>query len=251
MSLKSYKPVTPSLRFRRTLRKDHLHPAAPYKPLTHGLSKSGGRNTQGRITVYHRGGGHKRTYRSIDFNYTPTLKAIVERIEYDPNRSASIALIREGTHYSYIIASEGLEPGMEISTLGIQLSARRALHQFPLGSKVHNIELYPGSGGKLKRAAGTYATLLSITPQAAILLLSPNHQITLSPSCYASFGRVSNLNHKNYVAGKAGVTRWLGHRPTVKGSSMNPVDHPHGGKTKRGFLPRTPWGKITRGKKTT
>lgn len=206
---------------------------------------------QGKITVFHRGGGHKRTYRFIDFNYTPIEKAIVERIEYDPNRSATIALVREGDHLSYIIASEGLEVGMEISPTVLSLSTRRPLHQFPLGSKVHLIELYPGSGGKLKRAAGTYATLLSLTQNAAILSFAPHLQMTFSPTCLASFGRVSNILHQNYVAGKAGVTRWLGHRPIVKGNSMNPVDHPHGGKTKRGFLPRTPWGKITRGRKTT
>lgn len=247
--MKSFKPITPSLRTRCILDKKELWKDQPYKPLTKGLLKTGGRNHQGQITVRHIGGGNKKTYRSINFQKSPLPEGIVTRLEYDPNRSASIALIQKDKSFSYILAAEGLKPGMEISPTLLQPGSIKTLKQFPIGSKVHNIESYPGSGSKFKRAAGTYAILITVTDTSATLAFSSTKKITISSSCLASFGKVSNPDHKNYVKGKAGVSRWLGKRPSVKGIAMNPIDHPHGGKTKRGFLPRTPWGKLTRGKK--
>jgi large subunit ribosomal protein L2 len=239
MVIKSYKPITPSLRSRRTLKRVDLWSKTPYKSLTVGLTQKGGRNFQGKLCVAHRGGGHKRSYRQVNFHH---YQGQVQRIEYDPNRSSSIALLKNDSSYSYILASEGLKTGMVCSS--------QRLNQIPLGTKIHSIETYPGSGGKLKRAAGTFATLISLDKDIATISLSATKRMSLPSSCLASLGKVSNSDHKNTVRGKAGVSRWLGFKPSVKGIAMNPIDHPHGGKTKRGFLPRTPWGLPTRGKKT-
>jgi large subunit ribosomal protein L2 len=217
---------------------------APYKPLTQGLQKHGGRNHQGRITVRHRGGGHKRVYRLIEFKRTPQEDLKVERIEYDPNRTGYIALVKSTKGYQYILAAEGLtigkiEPGRVGSTL--------LLKQIKVGEKIYQIEKTPGQGGILCRAAGTFATLISHHQDKTQILLPSQELITVSSNCKASLGRVSHITHSLHPLHKAGEARWRGRRPSVRGEAMNPVDHPHGGKTKRGRIPKTPWGKITRG----
>jgi large subunit ribosomal protein L2 len=243
--LKTYKPITPSLRSRRILNKKILGKNQPIKCLTRGLIKTGGRNQQGRITVRHRGGGTKKRYRMITFHALDKIvPAKVLRIEYDPNRSAFIALLRSlNTNsysyiYSYILAPEGLKTGALITSSSTVLASNLPLTEFPLGSVVHNIS------GKYCRSAGTYATLLSLNNGVATLALPSKQILSISSKASASLGKVSNPEHNKTIIGKAGGSRWLGYRPTVRGEAMNPVDHPHGGKTKGGRIPRSPWGKI-------
>lgn len=259
MALKKYNPVTPSLREKLTIDKTALWSGKPFKKLTKGLIKTGGRNNQGRITMFHIGGGHKRLYRIIDFKRTLfNTKGTVKRIEYDPNRSAWIALVvYENGIISYILAPNGLTIGDNIISgekVDIKIGNALPLKNIPIGTLIHNIELKPGKGGQLSRSAGTYAQLIRKDEGTyAMLRLSSGEQRLVSMQSMASIGVVSNLDNQNINFGKAGTTRWKNRRPIVRGVAMNPVDHPHGGgegRTSGGRPSVTPWGKPTKGKAT-
>jgi large subunit ribosomal protein L2 len=258
MALKSYKPTTPSQRTLVLVDRSELWKGKPVKSLTEGLSKKGGRNNQGRITLRRRGGGHKRRYRVIDFKRRKAdMPATVERLEYDPNRSAFIALLRyEDDELSYILAPQRLQAGDKIIS-GEQTDVKPGnampMKSIPVGTVIHNIEMKPGKGGQLARAAGTYAQLLGKDAGYALLRLSSGEQRMVRAECMATIGAVSNPDQKNISLGKAGRSRWLGQRPKVRGVVMNPVDHPHGGgegRTSGGRHPVTPWGKPTKGART-
>jgi len=257
MGIKKYKPVTPSRRFMTGFTFEEITKAEPEKSLTEPLKKTGGRNNYGRITVRFRGGGHKRLYRIIDFRREKFgVPARVLSIEYDPNRTARIALVvyKDGEK-RYIIAPDGLKVGDEIvSGPGSPLKVGNALPlaEIPEGMEIHNIELVPGKGGQLVRAAGTAAIILAKEGNYAHVQLPSGEVRLIHIKCLATIGRVSNIDNENIIIGKAGRTRWLGRKPHVRGTAMNPVDHPHGGGEGRtkGKIPRTPWGKITKGKKT-
>ncbi len=258
MGMKTSKPTSPGRRFLR--RNDHadVTASAPEKSLTEKLTKSGGRNNLGRITTRHRGGGHKRRYRVIDFKRDKQgVPANVATIEYDPNRSANIALL----HYAdgekrYIIAPQKLEVGDEVvasAHADIKPGNSLKLQYIPVGTVIHNVELKPGKGGQLVRSAGTWAQLMAKEGKYALIRLPSSELRRVLLACRATIGAVSNPNHENGSSGKAGRSRWLGRRPTVRGVAMNPVDHPHGGgegRTSGGRHPVTPWGKPTKGKKT-
>ncbi len=258
--LQVHKPTSSGQRGRITTNRSTLWRGKPYKPLTKGLSKSGGRNNCGKITVWHRGGGHKRLYRMVDFQRKlRDVAGTVRRIEYDPNRTTRIALVDfEGHRPSYILAVDGMKTGDSIlaGDTGVDIRPGNAmpLETMPVGTFVHNIELRPGQGGKLVRAAGTVATLIKkgVDGYAVIKLPSGEQRLVLS-RCYGTVGTLSNREHHNRVLGKAGAKRWLGVRPTTRGVAMNPVDHPHGGgegRTSGGRPSCTPWGVHTKGKKT-
>ena len=258
MALKQHRPVTPGRRQLVLVDRSTLHRGKPEKALTEGLSSTGGRNNQGRITIWHRGGGHKRRYRLIDFRRRrDDDPATVERLEYDPNRSAFIALIRytDGT-LSYILAPQRLAPGDTVvsgSRTDIKPGNCMPLRNMPVGSIVHNIELKPGAGGQLARSAGSYAQLLGKDPDRVVIRLVSGEQRLVRADCRATVGSVSNPDHQNAKLGKAGRSRWLGRRPHVRGVVMNPVDHPHGGgegRTSGGRHPVTPWGISTKGHRT-
>lgn len=260
MALKSYKPTTPSQRHLVTVDRSELHKGKPVKALTHGLSKTGGRNNNGRITVRHRGGGHKRSYRVIDFKRRGQFNqpAKVERLEYDPNRTAFIALIRyeHDNSLCYILAPQRLSVGDTVIS-GDHVDPRPGnampMANMPLGSIIHNIELKHGKGGQLCRSAGTSAQLVGRDGGFAQVKLSSGELRRVHSNCLATIGAVSNPDQMNISLGKAGRKRWLGVRPTVRGVAMNPVDHPHGGgegKTSGGRHPVTPWGVPTKGKRT-
>jgi large subunit ribosomal protein L2 len=258
MSLKKYVPVTPSSRELVLVDKSSLWKGRPEKKLTFGLTKTGGRNNYGRITTRHIGGGHKKLYRIIDFSRKKVdIEAVVERIEYDPNRTAFIALIvyADGER-SYIICPDGLKEGDSIVSgkqSDIKVGNALPFLYIPVGTIVHNIEIKPGTGGKLARSAGSYAQLVSKDGGYAQIRMNSGEIRLVSVDSYATIGYVSNLDHKNVNYGKAGRKRWLGVRPTVRGVAMNPIDHPHGGgegRTSGGRHPVTPWGKPTKGKKT-
>lgn len=258
MALKQHRPVTPGRRQLVLVDRSTLHRGKPEKALTEGLSSTGGRNNQGRITVWHRGGGHKRRYRLIDFRRRrDDDPATVERLEYDPNRSAFIALIRytDGT-LSYILAPQRLAPGDTVvsgSRTDIKPGNCMPLRNMPVGSIIHNIELKPGAGGQLARSAGSYAQLLGKDPDRVVIRLVSGEQRLVRADCRATVGSVSNPDHQNAKLGKAGRSRWLGRRPHVRGVVMNPVDHPHGGgegRTSGGRHPVTPWGVSTKGHRT-
>ena len=259
MALKQYKPTTPSQRELVTVDRSSLWNGKPVKSLTVGLTKSGGRNNHGRITTRHIGGGHKRKYRSIDFKRTNfDSPAVVERLEYDPNRTAFIALIRyknDGA-LSYILAPQRLKEGDEVVSgekVDIKPGNALPLKNIPVGTIVHNVELKQGKGAQLARSAGSYIQLTGKDSGYALLRLRSGEVRKVSAECMATIGAVSNPDHQNVNYGKAGRKRWLGVRPTVRGVAMNPVDHPHGGgegKTSGGRHPVTPWGKSTKGKKT-
>lgn len=258
MALKQHRPVTPGRRQLVLVDRSTLHRGKPEKVLTEGLSSTGGRNNQGRITVWHRGGGHKRRYRLIDFRRRrDDDPATVERLEYDPNRSAFIALIRytDGT-LSYILAPQRLAPGDTVvsgSRTDIKPGNCMPLRNMPVGSIIHNIELKPGAGGQLARSAGSYAQLLGKDPDRVVIRLVSGEQRLVRADCRATVGSVSNPDHQNAKLGKAGRSRWLGRRPHVRGVVMNPVDHPHGGgegRTSGGRHPVTPWGVSTKGHRT-
>ncbi len=258
MALKSYKPVTPSLRQLVQVDRSELWKGKPVKSLTEGLSKNGGRNNTGRITVWHRGGGHKRRYRLVDFKRQKfDVGASVERLEYDPNRSAFIALLRyEDGEQAYILAPQRLNVGDQViadERVDVKPGNAMPLKNIPIGTIVHNIELKPGGGGQLARAAGTYAQLVGRDGDYAQLRLGSGEMRRVRAECMASIGAVSNPDHQNIKLGKAGRKRWLGWRPTVRGVAMNPVDHPHGGgegRTSGGRHPVTPWGRPTKGART-
>jgi len=260
MALKKYNPTTPGQRGLILVDRSHLYKGDPVKSLTEGLSKKGGRNNRGRITMRRRGGGHKRRYRIIDFKRKLfDLPAKVERLEYDPNRSAFIALVRyqdaEGT-LSYILAPQRLKVGDTVvagARVDVKPGNAMPLSAIPVGTIVHNIELKPGKGGQLARAAGTYAQLVGRDMAHAIIRLNSGEQRLVHGRCMASVGAVSNPDHANIKIGKAGRNRWKGVRPSVRGVAMNPIDHPHGGgegRTSGGRHPVTPWGKSTKGMRT-
>ena len=258
MALKNFRPTTPSQRQLVLVRRTELHKGTPIKALTKGLNKKGGRNNHGRITVRHRGGGHKRLYRLVDFKRRKfDVPATVERLEYDPNRSAFIALIKyeDGT-LSYILAPQRLnrgDPVVASDRADIKPGNAMPMRNMPVGTIIHNIEMKPGKGGQLARAAGTYAQLIGKDAGFALLRLSSGERRMVRAECMATVGAVSNPDNKNINLGKAGRKRWLGRRPKVRGVAMNPVDHPHGGgegRTSGGRHPVTPWGVPTKGKRT-
>jgi large subunit ribosomal protein L2 len=258
MAIKSYRPTTPSRRFMTTVSRDDISKDKPEKALTAGKKRTGGRNSQGRITSRFIGGGHKKAYRIIDFKRDKIgVPAKVAAIEYDPNRSARIALL----HYAdgekrYIIAPVGLEIGRTVMSgpeADILAGNALPLKNIPAGTMVHNIELRPGKGGQMARSAGAAAQLVSREGGYALIKLPSGEVRKVQDTCMATVGQVGNLDHENVSYGKAGKTRWLGKRPHNRGVSMNPIDHPHGGgegKTSGGRHPVTPWGQPTRGFKT-
>ncbi|SHF09589.1 LSU ribosomal protein L2P [Caldanaerobius fijiensis DSM 17918] len=259
MGIKKYKPTSPGRRFMTVSTFEEITKKEPEKSLTISLNKKAGRNVYGRITVRHRGGGHKRLYRIIDFKRDKDgIPAKVASIEYDPNRTAYIALL----HYAdgekrYIIAPYGLQVGdtvMSGENAEIKIGNALPLKNIPVGTIVHNIELVPGKGGQLVRAAGAAAQLIAKEGDYAQLRLPSSEVRMVRLECKATIGQVSNLDHENITLGKAGRSRWLGIRPTVRGSAMNPVDHPHGGGEGKAPIgrpsPVTPWGKPTLGYKT-
>jgi large subunit ribosomal protein L2 len=258
MALKKFNPTTPGQRNLVLVDKGDLYKGKPVKKLTQGLTKSGGRNNSGHVTSWHRGGGHKRRYRMIDFKRTKTgMPATVERLEYDPNRTAFIALITyEDGEQSYILAPQRLAVGDKVmSGTGSDIKPGNALplSSIPVGTLVHNVELKPGKGGQLARSAGTYIQLVGRDRGYAILRLTSGEVRLVRGECMASIGAVSNPDQQNIKIGKAGRNRWLGKRPHVRGVVMNPIDHPHGGgegRTSGGRHPVTPWGKPTKGKRT-
>ena len=259
MGIKKYKPTTNGRRNMTTLTYDEITTSSPEKSLLQPLKKKGGRNNTGRITVRHRGGGHKRKYRLIDFKRNKdNIIGRVAEIEYDPNRSAFIALINyvDGEK-RYIIAPSGLTVGMEIVSgegSDIKIGNALTINKIPVGTNVHNIELYPGHGGQLVRAAGTSAQILGREERYVLVRLASSEVRKILNDCRATIGTVSNKDNELVNIGKAGRTRYTGFRPTVRGSVMNPNDHPHGGgegKTPIGRkAPLTPWGKLAMGKKT-
>ena len=258
MALKSYNPRTPSQRQLVRVDRSELHKGKPVKNLTEGLTKSGGRNNTGRITSWHRGGGHKRRYRMIDFKRHQTGFATVERLEYDPNRTAFIALIKydDSGDLSYILAPQRLAAGDKVEAgKGADIKPGNALPlgSIPVGTIVHNVELQPGRGGQIARSAGSYVQIVGRDSGYAQLRLNSGELRMVRQECMATIGAVSNPDHSNQNMGKAGRMRWKGRRPHVRGVVMNPVDHPHGGgegRTSGGRHPVTPWGKPTKGKRT-
>jgi large subunit ribosomal protein L2 len=258
MSLKHYKPVNSSQRGLILVDRSELWKGAPVKTLTEGLKKTGGRNNMGRITTHHIGGRHKRRYRLVDFKRTKKgMAATVERLEYDPNRTAFIALIKyTDGELSYILAPQRLSAGDQVISADkadIKPGNAMPLKSMPVGTIIHNVEMKPGKGGQLARSAGTYAQLVGRDGVFAILKLTTGEIRKVSGECMATVGALSNPDQKNINLGKAGRNRWLGIRPTVRGVAMNPIDHPHGGgegRTSGGRHPCTPWGKPTKGKKT-
>jgi large subunit ribosomal protein L2 len=258
MALKSYNPVTPSLRGTVLVSRDDLHKGKPVKELTEGMHSTGGRNNQGRITSRFMGGGHKRRYRTIDFKRKKQdIVATVERLEYDPYRTAFIALVRyEDGELSYILAPQRLKAGDKVvaaDTADIKPGNAMPLKNMPVGTIVHNVEMKKGRGGQLARSAGCYAQLIGKDSGYAQLRLSSGELRLVRAECVATVGAVSNPDNQNINYGKAGRMRWLGWRPHNRGVAMNPVDHPLGGgegKTSGGRHPVTPWGKPTKGKRT-
>ncbi|KKB09764.1 50S ribosomal protein L2 [Devosia chinhatensis] len=259
MALKTYNPTSEGRRTLVTTDRSELWKGKPVKALTEGLSKTGGRNNHGRITAFHRGGGHKRSYRMIDFKRVKfDVVGTVERLEYDPNRTAWIALIKyEDGELAYIVAPQRLTAGDKIisSMNGADVKPGNAmpLERMPVGTIVHNIELKPRKGGQVARSAGAYAQYVGRDQGWAILRLNSGEQRRVHGSCLATVGAVSNQDHSNTSLGKAGRNRWLGRKPVNRGVTMNPVDHPHGGgegRTSGGRHPVSPWGKPTKGKRT-
>ena len=258
MPVKSYRPTTPTRRFTTVVSREDITKETPEKSLVTGKRKSGGRNSYGRISSRFIGGGHKQKFREVDFRREKSgVPAKVAAIEYDPNRSARLALL----HYAdgekrYILAPVGLEVGSTVSSgpeADILIGNALPLRNIPPGTVVHNIELKPGKGGQMARSAGSQAQLVSREAEYALLKLPSGEIRRVRVECMATIGQVGNVEHENVSLGKAGRTRWLGKRPHNRGVTMNPVDHPHGGgegKTSGGRHPVTPWGQPTRGFKT-
>ncbi len=258
MALKTFNPVTPSLRQLVIVDRSELYKGKPVKTLTEGKSEAGGRNNTGRVTVRFRGGGHKQSYRIVDFKRRKVdVTAKVERLEYDPNRSAFIALIRYADgELAYILAPQRLSPGDEVVS-GTQVDVKPGnampLANIPVGTIVHNVEMKIGKGASIARSAGTYAQIVGRDQGYVIVRLNSGEQRLIHGQCFGTVGAVSNPDHMNINYGKAGRRRWLGRRPHNRGVTMNPIDHPHGGgegRTSGGRHPVTPWGKPTKGKKT-
>lgn len=258
MGIKSNKPTSAGVRFRTGDDYKDVTTNKPFKPLTTSLKKKSGRNNYGRITVRHKGGGHKKLYRIIDFKRDKeNIPAKVRTIEYDPNRSARIALLAYSDgEYRYIIAPIGLKVGDTVlsgSDADIKPGNSLKLKDIPVGTIVHNVEMRPGKGGQLARSAGTYSQLLSKEGAYCHLRLPSGEIRLVLAECKATIGQVSNPEHENIKIGKAGRARWFGVRPTVRGVAMNPIDHPHGGgegRTSGGRHPVSPWGMPTKGYKT-
>jgi large subunit ribosomal protein L2 len=255
MALKTFRPATPGLRHLVLVDRRMLWKGAPVKVLVEGKTKSGGRNSGGRITTRHIGGGHKQTYRLVDFRRRKfDVPAKVERLEYDPNRTAFIALVKyEDGELSYILAPQRLAPGDTVisgAKVDVKPGNTMPLSAMPIGTIVHNVEIKPGRGGQLARSAGAYVQLVGRDAGWAILKMKSGETRRVRAECLASVGAVSNPDNSNQVTGKAGRTRWKGIRPTVRSVAMNPVDHPNGGRTKGGKHWATPWGKPTKGFKT-
>lgn len=258
MGIKKFKPTSPGRRFVTVSTFEEITATEPEKSLLEPLKKNSGRNNKGRITVRHRGGGHKRQYRIIDFKRDKDgIPAKVATIEYDPNRSARIALL----HYAdgekrYIIAPVGLQVGQQVESgpgADIRVGNALPLRNIPVGTMIHNIELHPRGGGQLVRAAGTAAQLMAKEGKYAHVRMPSGEMRLILQDCRATIGQVGNVDHENISVGKAGRSRWLGRRPTVRGVVMNPVDHPHGGGEGRspiGRNPVTPWGKPALGART-
>lgn len=258
MAMKSFKPTSPGRRFYTVSDRSGLSKKKPERSLVEPLASTGGRNHFGRITSRFMGGGHKRRYRVIDFRRQKLeVPGRVAAIEYDPNRSARIALI----HYvdgdkSYILAPDGLKQGDTVvssESADIQPGNTLPLKRIPLGTQIHNIEVKRGKGGQMARSAGTFAQLMAKDKDYALLRMPSGELRRVYIECYATIGTVSNLEHENVSLGKAGRSRWLGRRPHNRGTTMNPIDHPHGGgegRTKGGRNPVTPWGVPTKGYKT-
>jgi large subunit ribosomal protein L2 len=258
MALKTFKPTTPSQRELVIVDRSELWKGDPVKALTEGLRKHGGRNNTGRITMRRRGGGAKRRYRIVDFKRGKLdVVGTVERLEYDPNRTAFIALIRyDDGELSYILAPQRLKAGDKVvagDKVDVKPGNSMPMKNMPVGTIIHNVEMKPGKGGQLARAAGTYCQLVGRDAGYALLRLASGEVRMVRSECRATIGAVSNPDQQNIVIAKAGRNRWLGVRPSVRGVAMNPIDHPHGGgegRTSGGRHPVTPWGKPTKGKKT-
>ncbi|RED53729.1 50S ribosomal protein L2 [Aestuariispira insulae] len=258
MALKKYKPNTPGTRGLVLVDRSDLHKGGPVKALTDGLTKKGGRNNTGRITMRRQGGGHKRKYRIIDFKRTKfDVAATVERIEYDPNRTAFIALLKyDDGEQAYILAPQRLKAGDKViagEKVDVKPGNAMPLSKMPIGTIIHNVELKPGKGGQIARSAGCYVQLVGRDQGYAQLKLMSGELRVVRGECMATVGAVSNPDQQNIKLGKAGRNRWLGKKPEVRGVAMNPVDHPHGGgegRTSGGRHPVTPWGVPTKGKRT-
>ena len=258
MGIKRFRPVTPSLRFRTVSSFEDITSTVPERALLEPLKKSGGRNNKGRVTAYCRGGGHKRFYRIVDFRRDKRdIPARVASIEYDPNRSARIALL----HYidgekRYILAPLDLHVGDSVvsgENADIRVGNAMPLSRVPLGTNAHNIEMRSGKGGQMARSAGSFVQVVAREGGKVILKMPSGEMRTVPSNCYGTIGQLSNIDHKNEVWGKAGASRWRGIRPSVRGVAMNPVDHPMGGgegRSSGGRHPCTPWGKPTKGYKT-
>ena len=258
MSLKIYKPYTKSTRGTVSVDRKNLWKGKSFKTLTHGKNSTGGRNNLGRITSRSRGAGNKNKYREIDFyRKKDDLKAKIERIEYDPNRSAHVALVKyEDNVYKYILAPGKIKVGDEIVSgrnKDIKIGNCMPLSDIPAGTSIHNIELFPNSGAKLVRSAGSSATISGVDENYCVIKLVSGEVRKILSTSRATIGSVSNSDHQNIKIGKAGRNRWKGKRPSVRGVAMNPVDHPHGGgegKTSGGRSPVSPWGQSAKGLKT-
>ena len=258
MALKTFKPVTPSSRQLVLVDRSDLWKGGPFKKLVMGQSSTGGRNAHGHITTRHKGGGHKKLFRMVDFKRRKfDVVGNVERLEYDPNRTAWLALVKytDGEH-GYILAPQRLAMGDKIvagERADIKPGNALPIRNIPVGTIIHNVELKPGKGGQLARSAGTYVQLVGKDQGFGLLRLASGETRRVMADCLATIGAVSNPDHANQVLGKAGRNRWKGVRPTVRGTAMNPVDHPHGGgegRTKGGRHPVSPWGTPTKGYKT-
>ncbi|MEW7008389.1 MULTISPECIES: 50S ribosomal protein L2 [unclassified Lentilitoribacter] len=259
MALKSFNPTTPSQRQLVIVDRSALYKGKPVKSLTEGLTGKGGRNNMGRVTARYIGGGHKRTYRKIDFKRRKfDVQGTVEHLEYDPNRTAFIALVKyDDGELAYILAPQRISAGDKViasqSSVDVKPGNAMPLAAMPVGTIVHNVEMKPEKGGQIARSAGTYVQLVGRDQDMAILRLNSGETRLVSGRCMATIGAVSNQDHMNTNDGKAGRTRWRGKRPHVRGVVMNPVDHPHGGgegRTSGGRHPVSPWGKPTKGKRT-
>ncbi|MBM3489562.1 MAG: 50S ribosomal protein L2 [Alphaproteobacteria bacterium] len=258
MALKNYKPTTPGRRQLVLVDRSGLHKGGPVKTLTEGKRAKGGRNNLGRITMRWQGGGHKQRYRVVDFKRRKFDQlATVQRLEYDPNRTAFLALIKYADgELAYILAPQRLAVGDAVvagKKVDVKPGNAMPLNGIPVGTIVHNVEMTPGRGGQIARSAGTYVQLVGRDQGLAILRLASGEQRMVRGECMATIGAVSNPDHANEVIGKAGRNRWKGRKPSVRGVAMNPVDHPHGGgegRTSGGRHPVTPWGKPTKGKRT-
>ena len=258
MSIRTYKPTSPSRRAMTNSTFEEITTSTPEKSLLVSLSKSGGRNNSGKITCRHIGGGHKRKYRVIDFKRNKDIPAVVKTIEYDPNRNANICLVAYADgEKRYILAPKGIQVGYTIHSgdaVDVLVGNAMLLKNIPEGTLIHNIELQPGKGGQLCRAAGAYAQVLGSEGKYVLVRLTSGEVRKILGSCRATIGSVGNEDFSLINRGKAGKTRWLGTRPTVRGSVMNPVDHPHGGGEGKCPVgrdaPRTPWGKRALGVKT-